>query len=180
MCVNCALRGSLREAVGCSRTASDNRGSPCADFIVYPSTETIACHLSVWNCRQFRLIRSEPFWLLSLRAELILAPDKCLLPVLGFTFPTPGTGLRQTGSYHGHLIGGDCMPCPHYSIGIVSRGNGGTSHSCTDAASYQSGEKIYSDYEGVWHSGKHIERIVHTNILLPQNAPREYMNRSTL
>lgn len=72
------------------------------------------------------------------------------------------------------------MPCPHYSIGIVSRGNGGTSHSCTDAASYQSGEKIYSDYEGVWHSGKHIERIVHTNILLPQNAPREYMNRSTL
>ncbi len=72
------------------------------------------------------------------------------------------------------------MPCPHYSIGIVSRGSGGTSHSCIDSASYQSGEKIYSEYEGVWHSGKHTERIVHTEILLPSNAPEEYRDRSTL
>ena len=72
------------------------------------------------------------------------------------------------------------MPCPHYSIGIVSRGPGGTSHSCTDSASYQSGEKIYSEYEGVWHSGKHVERVVHTDILLPPNAPEEYRDRSVL
>lgn len=72
------------------------------------------------------------------------------------------------------------MPCPHFSIGIVSRGSGGSSHSCTDSASYQSGEKIYSEYEGVYHSGKHTERIVHTDILLPPNAPEEYRDRSTL
>ena len=72
------------------------------------------------------------------------------------------------------------MPCPHFSIGIVSRGFGGSSHSCTDSASYQSGEKIYSEYEGTWHSGKHTERIVHADILLPPNAPEEYRVRSTL
>lgn len=72
------------------------------------------------------------------------------------------------------------MPCPHFSIGIVSRGSGGSSHSCTDSASYQSGEKIYSEYEGTWHSGKHTERIAHTDILLPPNAPEEYRDRSTL
>lgn len=72
------------------------------------------------------------------------------------------------------------MPCPHFSIGIVSRSSGGSSHSCTDSASYQSGDKIYSKYEGVWHSGKHTERIVHTDILLPPNAPEEYRDRSTL
>lgn len=180
----CALialsEGPCGRPVGCSMAASNNRGTPCADCIVYPSTETFAGHFSENDHRQFRLIRSDPFLLISPQADRSLAPGRCLSPGVGIPYPTSGTGLQQICSCHGHLIGGVIMPCPHFSIGIVSRGSGGSSHSCTDSASYQSGEKIYSEYEGVWHSGKHTERIVHTDILLPPNAPKEYQNRSTL
>lgn len=180
----CALialsEGPCGKPVGCSTAAANNRGTPCADCIGYPSAETFAGHFSENDYRQFWLIRSDPFLLISLQADRSLAPGRCLFPGVGIPFPTPGTGLQQTCSCHGHMTGGDTMPCPHYSIGIVSRGPGGTSHSCTDSASYQSGEKIYSEYEGVWHSGKHVERVVHTDILLPPNAPEEYRDRSVL
>ena len=48
------------------------------------------------------------------------------------------------------------------------------------AAAYQSGEKLFSEYDGQWKSGDHLERIVHKDILLPPNAPREYADRQTL
>lgn len=48
------------------------------------------------------------------------------------------------------------------------------------AAAYQSGEKLFSEYDGQWKSGDHQERIVHKDILLPPNAPREYTDRQTL
>ena len=48
------------------------------------------------------------------------------------------------------------------------------------AAAYQSGETLLSQYTGTWESGVHEERIVHKEILLPPNAPREYADRQTL
>ena len=48
------------------------------------------------------------------------------------------------------------------------------------AAAYQSGDKIYSEYEHEWKSGDHLERIIHKEILLPPNAPEEYRDRATL
>ena len=48
------------------------------------------------------------------------------------------------------------------------------------AAAYQSGEKLFSEYDGQWKSGDHQERIVFKDILLPPNAPRAYANRQTL
>ena len=48
------------------------------------------------------------------------------------------------------------------------------------AAAYQSGDKIYSEYEHVWKSGDHLERIIHKEILLPPNAPEKYRDRATL
>ena len=48
------------------------------------------------------------------------------------------------------------------------------------AAAYQSGEKLHSDFTGTWEYGKELERIVHTEIMLPPNAPREYADRQTL
>ena len=48
------------------------------------------------------------------------------------------------------------------------------------AASYQSGEKLYSQFTGTWEYGRETERIDHTEILLPPNAPREYADRETL
>ena len=59
----CALialsEGPCGKHVGCSAAAADNRGIPCADCIVYPSTETFAGHFSENDHRQFRLIRSD-------------------------------------------------------------------------------------------------------------------------
>lgn len=48
------------------------------------------------------------------------------------------------------------------------------------AAAYQSGDKIYSEYEHEWKAGDHLERIVHKEILLPTNAPEKYQDRATL
>ena len=48
------------------------------------------------------------------------------------------------------------------------------------AAAYQSGDKLYSEYEHEWKSGDHLERIVHKEILLPLNAPEKYRDRATL
>ena len=48
------------------------------------------------------------------------------------------------------------------------------------AAAYQSGEKLFSEYDGRWKSGDHLERIVFKDILLPPNAPRAYADRQTL
>ena len=69
------------------------------------------------------------------------------------------------------------IPCPHFDIEIVSRGKG---RSVIVAAAYQSGETLFSQYTGTWESGDHEERIVHKEILLPPNAPREYADQQTL
>ena len=48
------------------------------------------------------------------------------------------------------------------------------------AAAYQSGEKLFSEYDGQWKSGDRLERIVFKDILLPPNAPKAYADRQTL
>ena len=48
------------------------------------------------------------------------------------------------------------------------------------AAAYQSGEKLFSEYDGQWKSGDHHGRIVFKDILLPPNAPKAYTDRQTL
>ena len=53
-------------------------------------------------------------------------------------------------------------------------------NSVVGAAAYQSGDKIYSEYEHEWKSGDHLERIIHKEILLPPNAPKRYRDRATL
>lgn len=70
------------------------------------------------------------------------------------------------------------MPCPHYSISVVSRGSG---QSVMAAASYCLGQKLYSDHDGEWkypHSSS--QRVRYTEVMLPPNAPAEYANRQTL
>ena len=62
------------------------------------------------------------------------------------------------------------IPCPHFNITIIARGKA-KGNSVIGAAAYQSGDKIYSEYEHEWKSGDHLERIIHKEILLPPNAP---------
>lgn len=71
------------------------------------------------------------------------------------------------------------IPCPHYNITIIARGKL-KGNSVVGAAAYQSGGKIYSEYEHEWKSGDHLERIIHKEILLPPNAPKRYRDRATL
>ena len=52
--------------------------------------------------------------------------------------------------------------------------------SAVAAAAYQSGEKLFSEYDGQWKSGDRLERIVFKDILLPPNAPMAYADRQTL
>ena len=69
------------------------------------------------------------------------------------------------------------MPCPHNEITIVQRSQ---RQSAVAAAAYQSGEKLFCEYD---QQVKHYPKkrgIVHNEILLPANAPPEYADRNTL
>ena len=49
-----------------------------------------------------------------------------------------------------------------------------------EAAAYRSGGKIYCDWNGVTYDYTKKGGVVHTEILLPSQAPREYQDRATL
>ncbi len=69
------------------------------------------------------------------------------------------------------------MPCPHYDIKIVQRSR---RQSAVAAAAYQSGDRLFSEYDQRQKSYSEKQGIVHTEILLPDNAPPEYADRNTL
>ena len=69
------------------------------------------------------------------------------------------------------------MPCPHFDMKIVQRSE---NESAVAAAAYQSGEKLYSQYDKETKSYDAKEGIVHTEIMLPPNAPSKYADRNTL
>jgi len=66
----------------------------------------------------------------------------------------------------------------HLSIKIISRGKGGKSS--VAAAAYRAGEKITNEYDGVIHDYTRKGGVVHTEILLPDNAPAEFSDRAVL
>jgi len=65
----------------------------------------------------------------------------------------------------------------HISIKIISRGKG---KSAVVAAAYRAGERITNEYDGMVHNYTKKVGIFHTEIMLPNHAPSEYFNRSTL
>ncbi|WP_019118614.1 MobQ family relaxase [Anaerococcus obesiensis] len=69
------------------------------------------------------------------------------------------------------------MAIYHLCIKIISRGKG---KSAVAASAYRSGEKIKNKYDGIVHDFTRKGGIAHTEILLPQNAPQEFVNRSVL
>ncbi|HEW9445753.1 TPA: MobA/MobL family protein [Streptococcus pneumoniae] len=69
------------------------------------------------------------------------------------------------------------MAIYHLYIKIISRGKG---KSAVVASAYRSGEKIKNEYDGIVHDFTRKGGIAHTEILLPQNAPEEFSNRSVL
>ena len=65
----------------------------------------------------------------------------------------------------------------HLSIKITSRGKG---KSAVAAAAYRAGEKITNLYDGITHDYTRKGGVVHTEILLPGHAPREFADRAVL
>ena len=63
------------------------------------------------------------------------------------------------------------------SIKIISRGKGA---SAVAKAAYRAAELLKSEYDGGEHDYTRKRGVVHTEILLPDHAPAEYTDRSTL
>ena len=60
---------------------------------------------------------------------------------------------------------------------IVTRANGG---SAVGKAAYQSGEQLYSKRDHETKTGKHVERIVSAEIMLPEHVSRQFADRQLL
>lgn len=52
-------------------------------------------------------------------------------------------------------------------------------HSVVDKASYISRSVLHSEYDGMDYRPKYHEDLVHSEISLPENAPKKYMDRET-
>ncbi|MCF2657334.1 MobA/MobL family protein [Lacrimispora saccharolytica] len=49
-------------------------------------------------------------------------------------------------------------------------------HSAVEQSSYISREKMYCEYDGQTYYPKYVEDLVHTEVMLPENAPAEYLD----
>lgn len=65
----------------------------------------------------------------------------------------------------------------HFTLKNISRSEG---RSVVAAAAYRSGEKMRNIYDGVTHDYTKKGWIEYTEIMLPENAPEKYRDRSTL
>lgn len=68
------------------------------------------------------------------------------------------------------------MAIYHCSIKIISRGKGKSAV----AAAYRAGEKIINEFDGKIHDYTRKGGVVHTEILLPAQAPAAYQDRAVL
>ena len=69
------------------------------------------------------------------------------------------------------------MPCPHFDVKVIQRSK---RQSAVASAAYQSGERLFSEYDQKQKYYSHKNEIVHTEIMLPPHAPPEYADRNTL
>ena len=53
-------------------------------------------------------------------------------------------------------------------------------HSAVEQSSYISREQMYCQYDGQTYYPKYSEDLVHSEVLLPENAPKEYKDPSVL
>ena len=65
----------------------------------------------------------------------------------------------------------------HLSVKFVSRGQG---RSSVGAAAYRAGEKLYNQYDGITHDFTRKGGVIYKEIILPHDAPVEYLDRQIL
>lgn len=69
------------------------------------------------------------------------------------------------------------MALYHFHVGQIKRSAG---RSAVECAAYRAGERLYSEYYGLVSDYTRKGGVVHSEILLPPHAPREYADRQTL
>ena len=69
------------------------------------------------------------------------------------------------------------MSIYHCSIKVVSRAGG---RSAVASAAYRAGEKLYNEETGLIHDFTHKGGVVMNEVILPDNAPRRYLDRQVL
>lgn len=69
------------------------------------------------------------------------------------------------------------MAIYHCSVQVIGRNAG---RSSVAAAAYRAGEDLVNEYDGIEHDFTKKNWVVHTEIILHENAPQEYSDRSTL
>ena len=70
------------------------------------------------------------------------------------------------------------ISCTHFQISIQKRSE---NKSAVAGAAYQSGSKLFSEYDN--RTKNYLRKqneVIHSEILLPKNAPQEYLDRETL
>lgn len=65
----------------------------------------------------------------------------------------------------------------HSTTKVISRSKG---RSSVAAAAYRSGERIKNERDGITHDFTHKGGVVYSEIVLPENAPERYKDRSIL
>ena len=69
------------------------------------------------------------------------------------------------------------MPNPHFNVSITKRSRG---QSAVAGAAYQSGDKLFSEYDQKYKDYSRKSGVVYTEIMLPSNVPPEFADRETL
>lgn len=69
------------------------------------------------------------------------------------------------------------MAIYHCNVKIIGRNSG---RSVVAAAAYRAGEKLANQYDGLVHDYRNKNWIIYREILLPNQAPKEYQDRETL
>lgn len=69
------------------------------------------------------------------------------------------------------------MAIYHCSVQVIGRNTG---RSSVAAAAYRAGERLVNEYDGLEHDFTKKNWVEYTEIILPENAPSEYSDRSTL
>jgi len=69
------------------------------------------------------------------------------------------------------------MAIYHLSVKTISRNSG---RSSVAASAYRAGEKLTNEYDGVTHDYSRKSGVVYSTVMLPDQAPKEYENRSVL
>ncbi|HEL1087446.1 TPA: MobA/MobL family protein [Streptococcus equi subsp. zooepidemicus] len=65
----------------------------------------------------------------------------------------------------------------HFNISMISRGK---SKSAVASAAYISCEKLTNEWDGVTHDYHNKKGLLHSEVYLPENIPKEFQNRSFL